>query len=95
MRERQPLPQAIRDAPELDVGLDMYYQAFADLSSCRPIGFGEGRIPWTAVEQYADSLGLQGDQREDLHHHMTEMDMVYLEWSAKKTKEDAKRKGRR
>lgn len=45
---------------------------------------GEGAIPWTAVEQYAQTLGLDGETAEDLHHHIREMEMEYLAYRKKK-----------
>lgn len=49
-------PDFIKDAPQLYFWLDAYYEAFGSLSSCRPVdGFSGsiGRIPWTAVNDYA------------------------------------------
>ena len=51
------LPDFIRDAPELYFWLAPYYEAFRELSSCRPVeGFTGtiGRIPWTAMHFYAE-----------------------------------------
>jgi hypothetical protein len=83
-----PLPQAIANAPELELGLDLFFVAFMDLTTCRAIGMAEGPIPWTAVRDYCDELLLEGDQREDMFHHIREMDTVYLKHRAKKSKKD-------
>lgn len=85
MREGRPLPRKIANAPELDLGLSVYYYAFAELSTDRPLGWnGEGRIPWSSIRAWADDYGFVGDQRDDLFHHIREMDEAYLEYRAKK-----------
>lgn len=81
-----PLPQAIVNAPELQLGLDLFYVAFTDLSTCRSIGMSEGPIPWTAVRDYCDELLLEGDQREDMFFHIREMDVSYLNYRTSKVK---------
>ena len=49
------LPDFIKNAPELWFWLHPYYEAFSELSTCRPVdGFTGtiGRIPWTALDRY-------------------------------------------
>lgn len=80
-----PLPERIKTAPELFLGLDLYYRAFLDLTSCRNVGSGsEGPIPWIAILQWAEAYQLSGEQREDLFYHIGVMDDVYLKFKAKK-----------
>jgi hypothetical protein len=63
----------------------MYYLAFLDLTSCRTSGYGsEGPISWMTVEEYADRKGIKGEQREDLHYHISNMDATYLEFKTAK-----------
>jgi hypothetical protein len=76
------LPRAIRDAPELALGLELYYLAFWDLDSCRAIGMGEGPISWLAVDAYAAARGLGSEQRSDLHAFIPAMDRAYLKHCA-------------
>lgn len=90
VRERRPLPAAIANAPELWLGLDLFYVAFLDLTSCRTLGMGEGPIPWTAVGQWCDEQGITGEQREDVRYHVSKLDTVYLEHRASKTAKQAK-----
>lgn len=80
-----PIPDKIKNAPELLPGLQLYSQAFRRLNTCRSVGFGAGPIPWTATEQYCDQLELEGEQRDTMHHHIERMDECYLTWSAKKS----------
>lgn len=90
MRERLPLPKKIQDAPELMFGLELYYAAFFDLSTCRPVGFVEGSIRWLDVDVYCDRLELDEDQRIEMHYHMERMDAVYLDWVRRNTKTKGK-----
>jgi hypothetical protein len=87
-----PLPKAIADAPELELGLELFYLAFMDLTTCRSMGFGEGPIPWTAVRDYCDDMELVGDQRDDMFAHIRMMDTVYLNHRASKAKKEAPKK---
>jgi hypothetical protein len=86
-REKRELPERIKNAPELQLGLELYYGAFLELSSCRSVGFGaEGPIPWTAVNQWARAHQLSEEQEEDLLYHIERMDEVYLKFKDKKAK---------
>lgn len=84
MRERRPLPPAIANAPELQMGLELYYGAFLDLMTCRTMGMGPGPIPWTAINQYARAYDYSEEQEEDLQFYVSRMDQAYLEAVAKK-----------
>lgn len=81
-REKAPLPEKFANAPELLPGLDLYYSAFFDLSTCRPLGFAEGPIPWLAIDRYCEANDIEGEQREDLHFHVRALDRAYLQWRA-------------
>jgi hypothetical protein len=87
-RERQPLPQRIANAPELFIGLEFFYVAFLDLSSCRAIM--EGPISWLAIDDYAIRRGLEEEQREDLLFHIPKMDRVFLDFHSEKRKKELK-----
>lgn len=91
-RQGLPLPLSIQNAPDLTRGLELYYRAFFDLSTCRSGIHGtEGPIQWTAIIQWATVYGLSEEQREDLVHHIGQMDEVYLKFKAKKMTAAAKR----
>lgn len=73
------LPEHIENAPVLRPGLDFFLDAFYTLSTCRPLGVnGAGPIPWDAIERFADSRGIVGEQREALHFHVRSLDHTYL-----------------
>ncbi len=82
IRNKMPLPKKIENAPALDIGLELFYIGFMDLTTCRSVGFGEGPIPWTAKLAYANELELEGDQRDDLFYYIGELDTTYMEHRA-------------
>lgn len=84
MRDRLPLPARIQNAPELQLGLELYFLAFFELSSCRPIGMDEGPIPWIAIWDYCERLGIEGDQRDDMFYHIRSMDNAYFQYKSSK-----------
>lgn len=92
MREDRPLPQRIQNAPQLAFGMQLYFDAFLELSSCRQIGQALGPIPWTAINDYAIYLGLDEDQQEDMHHFVRELDNEYVRHESKKASASIKNK---
>lgn len=64
-------------------GLGFYFNAFMALSSCRPIGMMEGRIPWTAAYDYAQRMGLDDEEFEDLWVLVSYMDAEYIRFRQK------------
>lgn len=97
IRERRPLPTAIKNAPELQPGLGLYYTAYLDLQGDRQVGMSEGLIPWTAVDRYAERNQFDDETREDLQYHVRKLDEAYLAHKAEKrlqaSKQRATRKG--
>jgi hypothetical protein len=68
----------------------LFYLAFFDLTTERSMGFGEGPIPWSKIEDYARIKNITGDQKSDLHQFIREMDMVYLKHRNKESKVESK-----
>ena len=94
VRQGLPLPDRIANAPELLLGLDFFYSAFMDLTTCRGTGYGtEGPISWLSILDWANEYGVEGEQREDLFYHIQKLDEVYLTFKAKKLKNAEKQKG--
>jgi len=79
-----PLPDRIAKAPDLHIGLELYYAAFWELDTCRPIGWGMGPIPWAAVKDYAQTFDLDEEQQESLFFLVRKMDNEYLKYMSKK-----------
>ena len=86
--EHRPIPKAIAEAPQLMPGLGFYYNAFLALCSCRQVGMGEGRIPWTSAHEYARRMGMDEEEFEDLWMLVCLMDGAYLKYRAEKSARD-------
>ncbi len=84
----RPLPDFIKDAPELCLGLDIFFKGFTTLTTCRPIGMsGVGSIPWTAMNDYCIHIGLTGEDHEDFCYLVSKIDQEYVKLvSAKHSK---------
>lgn len=74
----QPLPTNIQNAPELELGLQLYLQAFFDLDSERSHTFSLVRIPASKIRSYARELELDAVQSELLAFYISEMDGAHL-----------------
>jgi len=86
LRERLPFPQAIQNAPQLQMGLELFFDAFLDLDGDRPPGWTTSPIPWAVVKDYAKAYNITGEQRDDLVFFVRRMDRAYLGHLEKKAK---------
>lgn len=95
LRERRPLPAVIQNAPELEVGLELYYGAYLDLQSHRPLGFdgAAGLIPHLVVREYALAYDFTEEQHEDLQFYVKKLDEEYLKWKAEQSKKRTRPSG--
>lgn len=87
VRQNRPLPPRIANAPELFLGLQLYFIGFLDITDERELGWAEGPIPWRAIHEYCMSHDIVGEQREDFFYHIKQLDHAYLKWRAEKTKD--------
>lgn len=62
--------------PEVS-GSAWFYDAYRDLSTCRP---ADGPIPWTAAMAYADRKGLAPDVAETVWSVISRMDNAERAW---------------
>ncbi len=77
--EGKALPAGFLDRPLLAYGNRFLWDAFWELTTERPLGFGaEGRIPFSAIRIFADDHDLAGDVFEWFRRVMREMDSEYL-----------------
>lgn len=81
-----PIPNKIKNAPTLDMGLELFFNAWFELTSTRPVGMGTGPIPWNVVQDYAERFDFDDFQTEALHYYMGAMDTVYFEYQEIKNK---------
>jgi len=88
------LPERIVNAPSLFTGLELYFSAFLDLTSCRALGYSsEGPISWLSINEWALVHELDAEQRENLLYFIPRMDAAFLEHRAKKLNAELKKKG--
>lgn len=80
---RQEIPDIIKNKPQLLPGLDIYYKAFWELSTCRSIGMMEGPIWWIAIRDYADEMEFTGIDRIRFFFLIKQMDSEYTSVRAK------------
>lgn len=78
IRAGQPVPDRIANAPELEIGLHIYLQAFLDLDSERSHANGLTAIPWSSITSYANAFGFDDEQTEDLHYLVRRLDHEHL-----------------
>lgn len=78
-----PIPDAIANRPELAFGLEWYLTAFYELGTDRPIGFGPGPIPGSAIREFALWYGVSPDEYDDFNYLIRELDGEWLKWAAK------------
>ena len=88
---RRQLPEFIRNAPELHLGLELFYTAFFDLTGDRHIGMGPGPIPWSAMVAYASINGLDEGETDDLLYFLRKMDHEYLRYHQRRMEEKSKK----
>jgi hypothetical protein len=88
-RAGQPLPESIANAPELQLGLMVYLQAFFELDTERSNGFGPGHIPISRIREYCCDWEFNAEETEDCVYLIRQLDCAYFEWYGKKRESDA------
>ena len=66
------------------LGLELYYSAFLDLTTCRPSGWDVTPIPWMSIAEYAILYEFNKEEADDLIHCIRAMDQAYMEHVRKK-----------
>jgi hypothetical protein len=56
------------------------WDAFAALSTDRPVGLDRGAIPWSSIDRYARRFGIEGDAFERFARLIRSMDAAYLSY---------------
>ena len=83
-RAKIPIPDKIRDKPTLNIGLELYFEAFYALCSTKQLGFGTlGPISWLAVQKYIEVCRFDEYQARVLHLAVPLMDAVQTEYASK------------
>jgi hypothetical protein len=72
--------------PEI-TGLEWVWEAFIDLSTCRPPAFeGINPVPWTVVKEWATLNDLDNFDFDMLWFCIKKLDLITIEWAKKKSK---------
>lgn len=74
-----PLPDSIKNAPILFDGLELYYNAFWRLSTCRSVGMSVGNITYFDCVKYCTINDIIGEQSENLIEIVLKMDKIFIE----------------
>lgn len=82
-------PRFLRDKPELACGLELFFEAFLTLCTCRAIGMTAGPIPYTAVLEYAKHHDLDRETADLLWLHVSQMDNEYLRYHQESRSSDS------
>lgn len=61
------------------------WAAYQELATCKPVGFGTGPIPWTAIHTYAEAHGLTREEEEELTAYVRAIDAEMDKPDEKKT----------
>ena len=83
LKRGERIPDRIANAPQLMDGLDLYWEAFMDLTTDRPSGFGVGAIPWSAIKRWADHYEIGGEDFDYLVTYIRAMDGAYMKFAHK------------
>lgn len=78
VRFGQPIPDKIANAPELWLGLGLYYTGFQMLTTSRSSGMGIGPISWVSISEYCLVNEIDGEARDDFIYLINAMDSAYL-----------------
>lgn len=83
MRDGKPIPKKMAEAPQLRMGLELFYAAYTDLCGERT-GMGDGPIGWSVIHEYAKANGFDEDQSEDLHYYIGQLDTAFRDFAKRK-----------
>lgn len=76
--------------PDLNVGLDFYYQAYLELSTEKK--FENGPIPYSSMEKYTNENELSDGQFQDLMFFCNRLEETLADFLEKKSKRNSKLK---
>jgi hypothetical protein len=86
LRKRE-LPDRIKNAPDLFMGLELTFNAFLELNTTRNTGWSAGPIPSWCIAELADRFDLEEEESEDLHYLIRLMDQEFLKYVNRKNQE--------
>lgn len=84
VRAGRPIPEKILNAPVLNLGLELFLNAYLDLDCERSHSFGPTPIPWTSVKQYCQFYDFDKELTNDVFYHVRKLDDFNLKRIEKK-----------
>jgi hypothetical protein len=93
-RAEGKLPKELLNGPELLPGNWLFLQSCFNLHYERPSGEVLMPIPWSAIQKYAEFLGLDGEQLYRFHTVIRGVDESYLETTNKAIKREMRRRSK-
>ncbi len=85
MARGKPIPEHIANPPKVRNSLELFYNAFWDLTTSRQTAeSGPNPIPWHVIKLWCDEFGLDEEDRYAMFRHVRAMDMAYLDFHAGK-----------
>lgn len=78
VRFGNPLPDRIANAPRLQLGLEIFIQAFYELDSERSHGLGPTPIPPHLIKEYAATYDFDEEMTDDLLFFVRGIDKEHL-----------------
>jgi len=81
------VPDKIANAPVLAMGMELYYNAYIELSTCRPSGWGASPIPWSAISDYGRTFEFDEEQFDDLFFFVRALDSAFLDYHKEKSEQ--------
>lgn len=84
LREGKEPPEAICKNSLDDQGHMLHFLwCYQDLETCRSMGLGPAKIPWTAIHQYGkEFLGLENDSLGIFIYAIQKLDQTWFEWAS-------------
>ena len=81
------MPAGYLDRPELNESLEYVWDAFWTLNSDRPLGIGEGPIPFTSIDRFAQRYGIDNlDDFDEFRSLIHAIDGEYLKFRSEQSK---------
>ena len=94
-RNNLPVPDKIKNAPELLPGLDFYYMSFVELSTCRDVGMDAGPIPWYSIREMGrKEYNLDDEDFDKFVSVIRGLDLTYLDHQESKRKNNGEITGK-
>jgi hypothetical protein len=88
LEEGKPVPPDYLQRPRLHPALQIYWDAFWELSADRQIGMAIGRIPFTAIDRYAVRYGIEEvDEFDTFRNVIRSMDAEFRDQTTPKSAE--------